>query len=224
MITTVLNTNIICYNKGEVITVGFGKNLKRIRKMKNYTQQKLSEKLNIPRTTITMWETERHEPGSTDIIIELSRILNCTPNDLLGYNMVNFENSEKIESQNLIPVLGRVAAGSGVICEEDIIDYIKLPHFIKVDFCLQIAGDSMEPTLNNGDIIGIKIQSFAPNNAISIVRIRENEGVVKRFSKTANGIILTSDNPGYSPIIISPSEWENECGIVGVVVGRWQKI
>jgi len=203
--------------------MGFGHNLKRIRKNKNFTQQQLSEILKIPRTTITMWETERHEPNNTEIIIQLSDILECTPNDLIGYKKHTLEVASRIQNQELIPILGRVAAGSGVICEEDIIDYIKLPSFIALDFCLQIAGDSMEPTLNNGDVIGIKKQEIASNNSISVVRIRENEGVVKRFNKTPDGIILSSDNPKYSPIIISPEQWENECGVVGVVVGRWQK-
>lgn len=203
--------------------MGFGNNLKRIRKNKNFTQQQLSEILKIPRTTITMWETERHEPNNTEVIIQLSNILECTPNDLIGYKKYSSEVASKIQDQESIPILGRVAAGSGVICEEDIIDYIKLPSFISIDFCLQIAGDSMEPTLNNGDIIGIKKQTFATNNSISVVRIRDNEGVVKRFNKTPGGVVLSSDNSRYSPIIISPDEWENECGIVGIVTGRWQK-
>ena len=61
----------------------FAKNLKKIRKQKGYTQQKLAQKLNYGSTAIANYEGGRNEP-SLDDLISLCELLEVTPNELLG--------------------------------------------------------------------------------------------------------------------------------------------
>ncbi|NLJ83907.1 MAG: helix-turn-helix transcriptional regulator [Halanaerobiaceae bacterium] len=57
--------------------------LKQLRKEQNITQQELAEKLGFNRATISGYETKGVEPGY-DILIQLSRIFNCSIDYLLG--------------------------------------------------------------------------------------------------------------------------------------------
>ena len=62
----------------------FAKNLRKYRKRKNYTQVKLAKKLNYGSTAIANYESGRNEP-SFDDLISIARILDVTPNDLIGF-------------------------------------------------------------------------------------------------------------------------------------------
>ncbi|MBR5793055.1 MAG: helix-turn-helix transcriptional regulator [Anaerotignum sp.] len=68
----------------------FAINLKRFRKQRNLTQTELGKQLNYGSTAIANYETGRNEP-SLDVLIKLSEILDVTPNDLLGFPVVEKE-------------------------------------------------------------------------------------------------------------------------------------
>lgn len=56
--------------------------LKEIRLSRNMTQNELAEKLNVERTTVTMWETKKSSPN-LQTIKKLAEILNCKIEDLI---------------------------------------------------------------------------------------------------------------------------------------------
>jgi transcriptional regulator with XRE-family HTH domain len=62
-------------------------NLKELRKKKELTQQDLADLINVHRVTIAEYESNRVEP-TLDKIIKISKALDITPNDLIGYNEV----------------------------------------------------------------------------------------------------------------------------------------
>ncbi len=64
----------------------FGKNLKRIRKNKGYTQKELAEHLHFGYSAISNYESGRNEP-SLDILMELADILGVTTDELIGYDL-----------------------------------------------------------------------------------------------------------------------------------------
>lgn len=86
--------------------------------------------------------------------------------------------------------------------------------------CFDVSGDSMEPTLNNGDkIVCSEVPSSHMYNAIKdkhvYVIVTENEVLVKRVINelSTNGYLtLLSDNNFYSPIVLDGNElrevWE----------------
>ncbi|MBQ2879979.1 MAG: helix-turn-helix transcriptional regulator [Anaerotignum sp.] len=61
----------------------FAKNLKRLRKEKNWTQTKVGKLLNYGYSAIANYETGRNEP-SFDDLLKLSVIFDVTTDELLG--------------------------------------------------------------------------------------------------------------------------------------------
>ena len=59
------------------------KNIKRLRKENNLTQDALAEKLFVTRQTISYWETGRNQP-TLDMLGDLAIALNCSPLDIIG--------------------------------------------------------------------------------------------------------------------------------------------
>lgn len=58
-------------------------NLKKIRESRKISQQRLSDDLNISRSTVAMWETEKSQPDN-DMLKKLSTYFNVTVDYLLG--------------------------------------------------------------------------------------------------------------------------------------------
>ncbi|HEM9532901.1 TPA: helix-turn-helix transcriptional regulator [Streptococcus agalactiae] len=61
----------------------FSKRLKELRLEKNQTQRQLADELGVNRVNVTRWEKGNTEPSFSKLI-ELSKLLNTTPNYLLG--------------------------------------------------------------------------------------------------------------------------------------------
>lgn len=59
------------------------KNIKKLRKENNLTQETLSEKLFVTRQTVSYWETGRSQP-TLDMLGDLAVALNCSPLDIIG--------------------------------------------------------------------------------------------------------------------------------------------
>ena len=57
--------------------------IKELRESKNMTQEELAEKLDIRRSTISMWETGESLPR-TATLIKLAQVLGCSVGELLG--------------------------------------------------------------------------------------------------------------------------------------------
>ena len=58
-------------------------NIKPLRKARHLTQQQLADRLNVSRTTLTMWEIGKAKP-SVDHLVSMADILGCTTDELLG--------------------------------------------------------------------------------------------------------------------------------------------
>lgn len=85
---------------------------------------------------------------------------------------------------------------------------------LSANFALHVCGDSMEPTLHNGDIIWIQQQPTLENGEIGVFFLDGN-AYVKEFSRTSVGVYLLSHNKDYAPIEIHEY---NESKIYGKVV------
>lgn len=84
------------------------------------------------------------------------------------------------------------------------------------DFGIRISGDSMEPTIHDGDIVWVRKQPEISNGQIGIFMLGDSS-VCKRARCRADGRItaLESDNPTYKPIKNSDLE---DLRIVGKVL------
>ena len=81
---------------------------------------------------------------------------------------------------------------------------------------IAVAGDSMEPTLRDGDEILVDRAQRALRDGIHVVRV-EDAVLVKRLAIGRPGVIsLVSDNPAYRPLELASGEVE----VIGRVVWK----
>ena len=72
----------------------FGENLRNLRKSKNISQEKLAEKVNVSRQSVSKWETGEAYPEMNNIL-ELCKILHCNINDLVNDNMIDLDSLDE---------------------------------------------------------------------------------------------------------------------------------
>ncbi|MDC2867544.1 helix-turn-helix domain-containing protein [Bacillus sp. BP-3] len=62
----------------------FGQILKKLRKSRGLTQEQLAHKLNLSRSQIKNWETDRYQPD-IDILVTIASFFNVSVNVLIGF-------------------------------------------------------------------------------------------------------------------------------------------
>ena len=102
-----------------------------------------------------------------------------------------------------LPVLGRVAAGSPILAEENVEETVPMPSQLIGDACsfmLTIRGDSMiEAGILDGDYVVVREQNTATNGDI-VVALLEDEATVKTFYREKEHIRLQPENASMQPI------------------------
>ena len=111
-----------------------------------------------------------------------------------------------------IPVIGRIAAGTPILAEQNIDDSFQVPaRFIgsNPSFMLTVRGESMiEAGIMDGDYILVEQQNTARNGDIVVAMVDgfESEATVKTFYKEADHIRLQPENSSMSPIIVKDAK------------------
>lgn len=101
-----------------------------------------------------------------------------------------------------VPILGNVAAGSPILAEECIEDYLAFDTGGRPEeyFALHVRGDSMiNAGILSGDLVVVRRQPVANNGEI-VVALLEDEATVKRFSRRNGHVWLLPENEDYQPI------------------------
>lgn len=102
-----------------------------------------------------------------------------------------------------IPLLGQIAAGTPILADENIEEYLSFPEEMFSSgefFALTVKGDSMiEGGIFDGDIAIVKKQNTAINGEI-IAALLEDEATLKVFQQTPDSIKLVPKNAAYKPI------------------------
>jgi len=118
-----------------------------------------------------------------------------------------------------IPILGRVAAGTPLICEENkdyeiSVSSSLIPSNNKVYFGMEVRGESMiEKGIFSGDIAILEKTETAENGEIVMASIDENYGnTLKQFYRHSSNIELRPANSSMNPIIV------RNCRILGKLV------
>lgn len=103
-----------------------------------------------------------------------------------------------------VPVLGSIAAGRPIFCDENCERVITLSEpLVKPGesyFALKVHGTSMiNAGINDGDLAIVKKQSDAENGDI-VVALLEDYVTLKRFFRESNRVCLQPENPDFKPI------------------------
>lgn len=193
--------------------------IKNLRAKWHISQKELAEKLNVSRSTISMWETGASEPDF-DNVVKIAGIFKVSVDYLLGASP--FPGRPESTGGVWIPVLGDIAAGTPIEAVEDILDWEE----ISLDmanagehFALRIKGASMEPKISDGDVVIIKRQPDVESGDIAAVIVNGESATVKRIKKTPEGVLLVPSNPAFEPMYYSNDDIEKlPVKILGKVV------
>ena len=121
-----------------------------------------------------------------------------------------------------VPLVGRIAAGSPILAEEDIQEIYPLPtELVGNDpvFMLDVRGDSMiDAGIFDGDYVVVRRQATANNGQLVAALVSDEEATVKRFRRKDGRVILEAENPAYAPMVFT--EGVEILGIVVAVLRR----
>ena len=104
--------------------------------------------------------------------------------------------------KNRVPILGDVAAGTPILAQECIDDYLTFDCGGEEDchFALRVRGESMlNAGILPGDLAVVRRQQTARSGDI-VVALLEDEATVKRLSLRNGQVWLLPENERYSPI------------------------
>lgn len=118
-----------------------------------------------------------------------------------------------------LPLVGRVAAGTPILAEQNIEEQVPLPTSLFGDrnsFLLTVHGESMiDAGIFDGDTLLVREQSTADNGDIVVAMI-DGEATVKSYYKEKDCIRLQPHNQAMEPI------YTTEAQILGVVTGLFR--
>lgn len=216
---------VISMAKDEKIRKVFADNLKGFFIQKGVTQKELAKYMGVSAPTVNDWLKGRVLPRM-DKIDKLCVYFNVMRSDFLEAPANDTPPPNAIPMNTYtykIPLLGRVAAGEPIYADEHIESYEYIDSRYKDDgneyFALRIDGQSMEPTIMDGDIVIVRQQSFAENGQIAIVLIDGEDATAKEVRESAEGITLIGHNVAvYTPHFYSHKQIEElPVKIIGVV-------
>ena len=184
-----------------------GEKIEKRRKELGLTLEEVGNYVGVGKSTVKKWETGYISNMKRDKISLLAKILQISPASLIIDNseediFSQFDNISPIRTQR-IPLLGEIACGEPIYCDEDRESYVEIGTDIRADFCLRAKGDSMiNARICDGDIVFIRQQPMVENGEIAAVII-DNEATLKRvyYYREDGKLVLQAENPKYSPLV-----------------------
>lgn len=164
------------------------------------------------------------EKGVNDIpqgkLEELAQALETSPAYLLGLDTLCSPppGFEPLPAMTMVPLVGSIACGTPITAEQNVERFIGVPAVWHADFALTCHGDSMAPTICDGDIVCIRCQPEVEQGEIAAVRIGE-EATLKHFHRQGDTVMLLADNSMVCPPMIYTGQQLEEIQIEGKAVG-----
>lgn len=190
------------------------------------SQEELATRLGYKsRSTIAKIESGENDLTQSKIVA-FAEALSTTARWLLDYDDsdTTLPPGARRPQFKKVPMLGYAAAGQPLEDLNQDAPYYDVDNKYDVDFCITVRGDSMvNAGINDGDIVFIKAMSEVPNGKIACVEIDNEKVCLKRFYKSADGIMLVSENPKYPPIQLNRFNCQS-VKILGLAVLRQSEI
>ncbi len=194
-------------------------NIKMLRKQYKKTQQQMAELLGITQQGYACYENETRIPP-TDMAVKIADIFGVTVDYLLcrTNTPTPFPNPNELPPEYMpseaipvstkyyeIPVYGDVRAGITGYADNSIegyeqvsaddINVLELSEY----FWLRVIGNSMEPILNEDDLVLIHKQTSVDSGSLAVVLVDKEEGLIKYVEYGRDWIELISENKNYAP-------------------------
>lgn len=181
----------------------FWNRLETILSQNNITPTELSRTLGVAPSVVNAWKIRDSIPRA-DIAVKVAEELNTSVEYLMTGNTTEISSSRKTF---IIPIYNQeLSAGHGdLLPEEDVVEgLLSLPIWLRKKYgnnlgALHVHGDSMQPTLNDGDMVVCDSLGWDNSDGIFAIRLNGN-GYVKRIQVVNGRVLIKSDNPNYETI------------------------
>lgn len=197
----------------------FRETIKKLRQRDNKSQKDIADKLGVSQVSIFNLESGKIKV-TDEYVKKYAELYNVEPMELLKENPnvpATTLDESKIDIISAIP-----CCGNGNEVTEEVIGAFRLPNekFRAITSSnpsnckmLQVTGDSMQPTINDGDFVIVDTSNVDVGDGIYLIRNLSGL-VVKRVQVKLNNVAVLSDNPLYQPVVASMGELQ----IIGRVI------
>ena len=181
-------------------------------------QQVFADKVGIGKSSVSQYVNGSHSPTNVKAA-QIATAFGVQPMWVMGFDVPKFETFRKDQLRRL-SIYGRIAAGFNRSMVQDIIGEIDDTQYDPDEYmALQVSGHSMEPRIEDGDIVIVKCQPDVESGEIAIVAVNGDEGTCKRIKKYRDGIELIPINPSFPVQFFTYEEVEKKpVTILGKVV------
>ncbi len=227
------------WEKREKFPMSVGERIKQLREFLGLTQTEFASRIGLTYKMLGLYERGKYEPPEKVLKLISSTFgvsyewLKEGKGEMWGRkDKAILEGAvarlrEFAERLVRIPIVGDAGAGFPKSpADIEVVGYILVSKETLQKggrFAVQVRGDSMEPTLQDGDFVVFKPYvgdgADIPNGKVVVVRNIGGELVVKRLVRIDSVMMLVPDNPKYPPM--QPSA---DLQIVGVAVEAIKRI
>lgn len=168
----------------------------------------VAKELKISSGSITNWKNGTIPNNSA--LLKLANYFNVSVDYLLGKEDSRPEEPTQDLTAidhgkiHMIPLYETVSAGFGAMARDEVVDYMPICLGNSTEaartICIRVRGDSMSPTIDDGDIVQVRKQDTVDSGSIAVVLVDGDEGLVKRVEYGKGWVELQSLNPTYKPI------------------------
>ena len=188
-----------------------GDKIKTLRIQHGMTQEELGEKVGVKKSAIYKYENGIVVNLKRSTIEKLAKVLEVSPSWLIGIEDGAGSippGFQPIPELDTVPIVGRIACGTPILAEQNIDGVTCIPHRWRATFVLTCKGDSMEPKIQDGDLVAIHKQPEVENGEIAAVRIGE-EATLKRVFRHDKFLELRAENPEFQSLIYAGEDMED---------------
>lgn len=215
-----LSTPVVIILRGVSVATAFGNEIRRLREVLGWNQEKLAEETGVKQTMITQWETGRKTSIKDDTLRRLAAALKVEPALLANLLPVN-HNARRLVAVDIpvAGVVGAVAAGVGRDEPADPDDWLRVSEMSAGCVAYRVRGESMEEDkIFNGDYLVVKpsVEHAPVPGDVVVAWIANKEGdggghVVKRLEQ--NGYLKSKGKGRWSHKLCDRDQ------VFGVLVG-----
>lgn len=204
--------------------MSIAENIKRIRLEHGLSQSELGKIAGVSDKAVSTWELGLKTPrmGAVEKManyfgITKSAIVDDAPMTSLQKPVVP-PGFMPMPEMVQVPLIGSIACGTPITAEQNIKSYVGVPAAWRADFALECHGDSMAPTICDGDVVCIRSQPEVEQGQIAAVRIGEEATLKHCYYQ--NGVVqLIADNPSVCPPVVYTGSDLDEIEVEGLAVG-----
>ena len=223
----------MCIKSEEVINVvELVNKLKHLRTSKNLNVEEVAEGSGVGESYLRKLENGDRRLN-IETMLKLANFYKVSLDYLCGKDtreeiFPEYEHIVDVEGMGItsLPIIGDIAAGIPMTAIPESGEYMPFDtalcringHNLDEYFYFRIKGDSMEPTINDKDVVLVHRQPVVENGQVAVVLCDDFENATcKRVTVAGENLILNSDNRDYAPQVHEC----DRCMIIGKVIGRY---